>query len=130
MRVPLPFLGGVSLLAAQVVSAVEERPLAKVITLLKDMQTQMTAEGEDDAKVHEKYQCWCKKENEEKTNIVKKQGSEMKRLDALAKGSFSEGQKKGEKLDDITEVVKCFFVGASSSCCLPPSAHRPPRFRR
>lgn len=77
--------------------AVNERPLAKIIKLLKNMSVQMEAEVEDDDAVHKKYQCWCDKEKEEKTAIVKKQSAEMKRQDAAAKGAFAESQKKSEK---------------------------------
>jgi hypothetical protein len=83
--------------ASAEMQSTNERPIAKILKLLRDMKTQMEAEGEDDVAVHEKYQCWCKKEKEEKSNIEKKQAAEMKKQDAAAKGAFSESQKKSEK---------------------------------
>lgn len=72
-----------------------ERPIAKVIKLLRDMTKQMEAEREDDDAVHKKYQCWCKAEEESKSSIAKKQKATMERTDATAKAAFSESQKKG-----------------------------------
>jgi len=34
-------------------------PVTKVVTLLKDMSTQLEKEGEEDDSVHEKMTCWC-----------------------------------------------------------------------
>jgi len=36
-------------------------PIAKVTTLLKDMQNQLSKEAEDDEAIHEKTMCWCGK---------------------------------------------------------------------
>ncbi|CAD7970952.1 unnamed protein product [Amoebophrya sp. A120] len=38
----------------------KERPVSKVIKLLKDMQTQLVTEGEEDQATYKKMNCWCK----------------------------------------------------------------------
>ena len=52
-------------LGAAVVNALEldmdkNRPVTKVITLLKDMQKQLEKESEDDEAIYDKMACWCK----------------------------------------------------------------------
>eukprot|EP00392_Amoebophrya_sp_AT5.2_P008277 g8296.t1 len=45
---------------ATALSAGKERPVSKVIKLLKDMQTQLETEGEEDQATYKKMTCWCK----------------------------------------------------------------------
>jgi len=48
----------------------KERPVSKVIKLLKDMQTQLTKEGEEDKSVYEKVQCWCETNGGDKLKTI------------------------------------------------------------
>lgn len=49
----------------------ENRPVTKVINLLKDMQKQLEKEGEDDQEVYDKMQCWCTTNDKAKTQAIK-----------------------------------------------------------
>merc|ERR1719197_556536 len=52
------------------VEAAKKRPLAKVITLLKDMLAQLEAEGEEDKEIYEKMACWCETNDKDKTKSI------------------------------------------------------------
>lgn len=103
MRLLKQNLIAAALLSEHGASAESERPIAKVIKLLRDMTVQMEGEKEDDDAVHKKYQCWCGKEEEEKSGIVKTQKAVMGRADAAAKSAFSESQKKAETRVSVFE---------------------------
>jgi len=46
-------------------------PVSKVVALLKDMQKQLAKEAEEDEEVYEKFVCWCKTNDAEKTKSIK-----------------------------------------------------------
>jgi chromosome segregation ATPase len=48
----------------------QSNPLKKVITLLEEMKKQVTAEGSEDAKSYEQYECWCTTSENEKNAAV------------------------------------------------------------
>merc|ERR1719160_1782326 len=61
------------LLALAGAAALEEekqRPVTKVINLLKDMQEQLNKEQEEDEEVYEKVACWCETNDKEKTTSI------------------------------------------------------------
>merc|ERR1719160_2204000 len=62
-----------TLLALVGAAALEEeknRPVTKVINLLKDMQAQLEKEQEEDEEVYEKVACWCETNDKEKTQAI------------------------------------------------------------
>lgn len=48
----------------------KNRPVAKVLTLLKDMQTALTKEAEEDESVYNQLSCWCETNNKEKDAAI------------------------------------------------------------
>eukprot|EP00413_Alexandrium_margalefii_P049719 CAMPEP_0204608884 /NCGR_PEP_ID=MMETSP0661-20131031/60590_1 /ASSEMBLY_ACC=CAM_ASM_000606 /TAXON_ID=109239 /ORGANISM="Alexandrium margalefi, Strain AMGDE01CS-322" /LENGTH=442 /DNA_ID=CAMNT_0051620481 /DNA_START=73 /DNA_END=1398 /DNA_ORIENTATION=- len=51
-------------------AAGKNRPVSKVITLLKDMLKQLEKEAEEDEEVYDKLACWCKTNDREKTKAI------------------------------------------------------------
>merc|ERR1719240_383498 len=51
-------------------AAAKNRPVSKVITLLKDMMAQMEKEAEEDEEIYEKMACWCETNDKEKTKAI------------------------------------------------------------
>jgi hypothetical protein len=47
----------------------KNRPVTKVITLLKDMQKQLQAESEADQEIYDKLACWCTTNDKAKTKV-------------------------------------------------------------
>merc|ERR1719491_1000264 len=53
------------------VAAAKNRPVSKVITLLKDMLKQLEKEAEQDEEIYDKLACWCETNDKEKTKSIK-----------------------------------------------------------
>jgi len=51
--------------------AAKNRPVSKVITLLKDMLKQLEKEAEEDEEIYDKMACWCETNDKEKTKSIK-----------------------------------------------------------
>merc|ERR1719482_2298546 len=52
------------------VAAAKNRPVSKVITLLKDMLTQLQKEAEEDEEIYDQMACWCETNDKEKTKSI------------------------------------------------------------
>jgi len=52
------------------VTDAKNRPVSKVITLLKDMLTQLEKEAEEDEEIYDKMACWCQTNDKEKTKAI------------------------------------------------------------
>jgi len=52
------------------VEAAKERPVTKVITLLKEMLSQLEKEAADDEDIYDKLACWCTTNDKEKTSTI------------------------------------------------------------
>jgi len=50
--------------------AEKNRPVTKVINLLKDMQTQLGKEADEDEEVFDKVKCWCTVNDKDKTQAI------------------------------------------------------------
>merc|ERR1719401_250337 len=48
----------------------KNRPVSKVITLLKDMLKQLEKEAADDEEIYDKMACWCETNDKEKTKSI------------------------------------------------------------
>jgi hypothetical protein len=51
-------------------NAAKNRPVSKVITLLKDMLKQLEKEAEEDEEIYDKMACWCETNDKEKTKSI------------------------------------------------------------
>jgi len=48
----------------------KNRPVSKVITLLKDMSKQLEKEAEEDEEIYDQMACWCETNDKEKTKAI------------------------------------------------------------
>merc|ERR1712194_285291 len=48
----------------------KNRPVSKVITLLKDMLKQLEKEAEENEEIYDKVACWCETNDREKTKSI------------------------------------------------------------
>jgi len=48
----------------------KERPVTKVVNLLKDMSAELEAESEKDGEMYDKLACWCETNDKEKTKAI------------------------------------------------------------
>jgi len=52
------------------ISEAKNRPVSKVITLLKDMLKQLEKEAEEDEEIYDQLACWCETNDKEKTKAI------------------------------------------------------------
>jgi len=74
------------------VATAKNRPVSKVITLLKDMLKQLEKEAEEDEEIYDKMACWCETNDKEKTKAI---------ADAEA------------KIEDLTTKIEELTAGSS-----------------
>merc|ERR1719327_72987 len=61
----------------------KNRPVSKVITLLKDMQAELEAEAKADQEVYDTFACWCETNEKEKTKAIADAEAKIKELNTL-----------------------------------------------
>merc|ERR1719314_58664 len=66
-----------------VVDDAKNRPVSKVVTLLKDMIAQLEKEAEEDEEVYEAIGCWCETNDKEKTKAISDAEQHIADLTAL-----------------------------------------------
>merc|ERR1719478_953793 len=64
--------------------AAKNRPVAKVVTLLKDMLKQLEKEGEADQEVYDEIACWCTTNDKAKSKAVADAEARIEELSALS----------------------------------------------
>merc|ERR1719235_1738621 len=102
------------------VAAAKNRPVTKVITLLKDMLKQLEKEADEDEEIYDKIACWCETNDKEKTKAIKDAEARIKdlttkieeytamaaRLSTEIKNAEKEVAEDQESLDQATELRK------------------------
>merc|ERR1719174_126011 len=63
--------------------AAKNRPVSKVITLLKDMLKQLEKEAEEDEEIYDKMACWCETNDKEKTKAIEEAEARITDLTAM-----------------------------------------------
>jgi len=98
--------------------AAKNRPVSKVITLLKDMLKQLEKEAAEDEEIYDKLACWCETNNKEKTKSIADAEAKIEdlttkieeytaasaRLNTEIKNLESEVAKNQEALDKATAI--------------------------
>merc|ERR1719382_1389578 len=109
---------GVSVGSVQAAEASKNRPVSKVITLLKDMLKQLEKEQEEDEAIYDKLACWCETNDKEKTKAIADAEAKIEelttkieeltalsaRLNTEIKNLESEVAKNQEALDQATAI--------------------------
>merc|ERR1719281_2084595 len=82
--------------------ASQERPIAKVVKMLKDMTAQLEKEAETDAEMYEQMACWCETGGKAKELAIKTGEQRIKDLGA----AIEEYAAKSEQLSSDIEALK------------------------
>merc|ERR1719235_1318632 len=82
MAVMLCTSGLESILSRDADLSLKERPVAKVVRMLKDMQDELNKELEDDKAVYEMLTCWCETNEKEKTKAIAEGEAKAAQLEA------------------------------------------------
>jgi len=93
--------------AAAKLSEDKNRPVTKVINLLKDMGETLKKEQEEDEEVYEKLACWCTTNEKEKTTAISDAESRITSLTAsIEEGTASSARLNTEIKNLNSEVAK------------------------
>merc|ERR1719160_919925 len=65
----------------------KERPVTKVVNLLKDMQAQLEKEAAEDEELYDKLVCWCETNEKEKTKNMEIENQMITELTAAIEES-------------------------------------------
>jgi len=98
--------------------AAKNRPVSKVVNLLKDMMKQLEKEAEEDEEIYDKLACWCETNDKEKNKSIKDAEAKIKdltvaieeltaqsaRLSAEIKNLKKEVQENQDALDQATAI--------------------------
>merc|ERR1719214_578421 len=88
------------------------KPITKVIGLLRDMETQLTKEADEDAEMYEKMGCWCTTNDAEKTKSISDAKLHIEKLTATIESDTA----KVSQLE--TEIAKLGEEIAKSTSAL------------
>jgi len=84
----------------------KNRPVARVVALLHDMQKTLAKEGEEDKEIFEKMQCWCTTNDGEKTAAIKEAEQTIDRLTSKIEELTGKAARLTTEIGDLREEIK------------------------
>merc|ERR1719499_1420991 len=88
-------------------AAAKNRPVSKVITLLKDMLKQLEKEASDDEEIYDKLACWCETNDKEKTKSIADAEAKIEDLTTKIEELTAASARLGTEIKNLeSEVAK------------------------
>lgn len=84
----------------------KNRPVARVVTLLHDMQKTLAKEGEEDKEIFDKMQCWCTTNDREKSAAIKEAEATIDRLTSKIEELTGKAARLTAEIGDLREEIK------------------------
>jgi len=84
----------------------KNRPVSKVIALLKDMVQQLQKEGEDDEEVYETMGCWCVTNEKSKTKSIADAETKIETLSASIESLTAQSAELNTKISNLDAQIK------------------------
>lgn len=79
----------------------KDRPISKVVVLLKDMQTQLNEDKKTDEEIYNKMACWCTTNDREKTDEIRLAEARIAELTSTI-------EEKSALIDKLDEDIKTY----------------------
>jgi len=83
----------------------KKRPVKKVITLLKDMLTQMDKEAEEDKEIYDKMACWCETNDKEKTKTIGDAEARISELTSTKEELTAASARMGTEMEGLKKEI-------------------------
>lgn len=83
----------------------KNRPVSRVIELLKNMQTELEQDQKNDEEIYDKVACWCKKNNREKTQSIKEARAAIKQLTAKIESLTAQTSRLTTEIADLNKEI-------------------------
>jgi len=93
-------VAGVSAIVAD-----KERPVTKVLNLLKDMSAQLQKEAEKDEELFEHFKCWCTAYDKEKTKAVENSNQMIQELGTTIEEATAKQAQLETEIDSLRQEV-------------------------
>merc|ERR1719272_1556615 len=93
------------LVAANGLDDAKNRPVSKVITLLKDMISQLEKEAEEDEEVYEQMGCWCTTNDKAKTQSIADGEQAISDLTAAIEGFTGNSARLNTEIANLEKEV-------------------------
>merc|ERR1719194_130126 len=87
------------------VEAAKNRPVSKVITLLKDMLKQLQKEAAEDEDVYDKIACWCETNDKAKTKAIAEAEARISDLTAKIEELTANSARLGTEIKNLEKEV-------------------------
>merc|ERR1719387_32845 len=87
------------------VAEAKNRPVSKVISLLKDMMKQLEKEAETDEEIYDTMACWCETNDKEKTKAIKDAESRIAQLETKIEDDTALSAKLESEMRELEEEV-------------------------
>merc|ERR1719215_1338145 len=87
------------------VVAAKNRPVSKVITLLKDMLKQLEKEAEEDEEIYDKMACWCETNDKEKTKAIADAEAKISDLTTKIEELTASSSRLGAEIKNLEKEV-------------------------
>jgi len=95
----------ISNVEADVSEAAKNRPVTKVINLLKDMVKQLEKEGEDEEEIFEKMGCWCVTNEKAKTQSIAEAQTQVEDLTSSIEALTADSSKLTTQIGTLEKEV-------------------------
>jgi len=83
----------------------KNRPVSKVVTLLKDMKEQLEKEAEEDQEVYDKMACWCTTNDKDKTQAIIDAEARITDLTAHIEDLTAQSSRLNQEIKQLNEEV-------------------------
>merc|ERR1719238_1986915 len=85
--------------------AAKNRPVTKVVNLLKDMLKQLEKEAEEDEEIYDQLACWCATNDKEKTKSVGEAEARIKDLTTSIEDLTASSSRLGTEIKNLEKEV-------------------------
>jgi len=84
----------------------KERPITKVVGLLKDMATQLQKEADGDEDMYSKLGCWCAANDKEKTKAIADENQHINDLTSAIEGYTAKGAQLETEIEKLNAGIE------------------------
>jgi len=83
----------------------KNRPVARVVQLLKEMQTTIEKEQKQDEEIYEKLACWCKTNDREKTQSIKDAEQAIEQLTSKIESLTAQSARLSTEINNLNKEI-------------------------
>merc|ERR1719387_431191 len=83
----------------------KQRPVSKVIALMKDMAAQIEKEGQEDEEAYDKFACWCDTNDKLKTKAIADAEQKIKTLTSSIEESAASSLQLAKEMEGLEAAI-------------------------